>query len=146
MVITLKRSYLPKMTLGLLTVGQKTFCTLEPHWLNNKNSISCIPEGFYNVFSKRSSIVERTSKGEFKEGWVLDVPERSQILIHIGNTVNDTEGCILIGRDFGYVNGEYGVIDSYTAFTEFMGVLPQYGTVFINVTTNRPDFKNWESV
>lgn len=38
---------------------------------------------------------------------ILDIPERSDILIHWGNGVEDTEGCVLVGSGKGidYVTG-----------------------------------------
>jgi len=64
--------------------------TLERPWINNKKGISCIPPGLYLV-TKRFSL---------KHGHhflINKVKDRSLILIHIGNYVTETKGCILVG-------------------------------------------------
>lgn len=64
--------------------------TIELPWRDNMRRISCIPSGEYIVVPHISP----------KFGWSLwlkDVPDRSAILIHIGNFVDDTLGCILVG-------------------------------------------------
>lgn len=66
---------------------------------NNARGISRIPPGVYDV-------EERWSK---KYNWhfhVLDVEGRSWILIHHGNYYTQTEGCILVGKDFVDINGD----------------------------------------
>lgn len=81
-------------TLGRLSIGGEPIChTLERPWLDNKRNVSCIPVGEYHgavQFSPRF------------QAWLpelLDVPGRDQILIHAGNTADDTEGCILVGME-----------------------------------------------
>ncbi len=80
-------------TLGVLfKYGGATFTTLERPWKDNQQNISCIPKGVYNVV--------RHDTIEFPNTWrLLDVPNRVGILIHIGNFVQDTRGCILIGLE-----------------------------------------------
>lgn len=41
--------------------------------------------------------------------WVLDVPGFQYILIHWGNTDDDTEGCLIVGAVLGVFNGQEGV-------------------------------------
>lgn len=79
-------------TIGVLFRPQgKPFFTLEPPWLDNQNNVSCIPKGEYR-FERYLS----PTKGDC---FILhDVPGRTFILIHIGNYLKDTEGCILIGN------------------------------------------------
>lgn len=82
-------------TLGVLIVDGHYFCdTLELPWRQNAQNISCIPLGIYPVESILSS----------RHGKCIAVSEvkgRSGILIHAGNTVADTEGCILVGVRHG---------------------------------------------
>lgn len=50
---------------------------------------------------------------------VLNVPNRSHILLHWGNTEKDTEGCILLGNRVGEINGQPAVLDSRNCFKRF---------------------------
>jgi hypothetical protein len=71
----------------------KSICrTYELPWRDNERNISCIPSGIYDCRIRYSS-----TKGRSFE--VLNVKDRSDILIHVGNTHVDTEGCILVGLD-----------------------------------------------
>lgn len=87
-----------EITLGFLRVeySQEILCyTLELPWRNNKPSISCVPEGIYDV-----TFLEKSYSGKFKNCyWITNPPEgRSGILMHCGNTTADTSGCILVGK------------------------------------------------
>lgn len=76
--------------------------TCEDPWNNNQRSISCIPEGTY--------LCGKFNGRKYQDVWeVKDVPGRSAILIHQGNTINNTEGCILVGRGF-YNKGDVHMI------------------------------------
>lgn len=67
--------------------------TLELPWRDNQRNISCIPAGSYKV-TKR----EPSQKFNYPHFILHDVQERSWILIHIGNMVQETAGCILVGE------------------------------------------------
>ncbi len=109
---------------GVLMSGSKPLClTLEEDWRSNAKGISCIPEGSYLC-----KLSEHPKHGMTYE--VQDVPGRSSILIHSGNTEADTEGCILLGKEFGTMRAkddqsgqeeeQLAVLRSKEAFTEFM--------------------------
>jgi hypothetical protein len=76
---------------GRLFVGDVELCTVEDDWKNNKPSESCIPEGKYDL--KRTQYYH----GGYETFWITDVKGRSRILIHRGNTEEDTKGCVLVG-------------------------------------------------
>ena len=79
-------------TIGVLFLDGKAICwTLELPYRGNRVNISCIPEGLYECEK-----IESPAHGECF--WVKDVPHRSDILLgHVGNSHNDTEGCIVLG-------------------------------------------------
>ncbi len=92
MTWTLTRKYLPKVTIGTLKDpdGVPRMLTLEEPWRNNERKISCIPEGVYTCVPHHGM--------KFNRVWHLqDVPGRTAILIHSGNSTADIEGCILVG-------------------------------------------------
>jgi len=126
-MIFLYRSYLPDNSgvFGKLVVGDYSCYTLERPWMGNKVGESCIPEGPYGLMKRESPIVERASGGEFKGGWeVDDVPDRIYIMIHPGNYVKDTEGCILVGESL-FWNNDHGpmVTNSRRTFKALMAKL-----------------------
>lgn len=77
-------------TPGTLLCGDFSCVTLEPPWKENERNKSCIPCGVYTL--------QRHYSPKFGECFaVLNVPDRDDILVHPGNTVEDTSGCILVG-------------------------------------------------
>lgn len=105
-------------TLGYLVKDGKALCvTCEEPWRNNAKEISCIPAGRYRVV-KRFSV-------KYGHHWhVQDVPGRSLILIHAGNTTKDTRGCILAGKSFGTLDGLPAVLESRAAMAALRQTLP----------------------
>ena len=76
------------------------FCdTLEPTWRDYKNGghkikgCSAIPEGRYAV------VISWSPKMQQWLPILLGVPMFSGIRIHAGNCSEDTEGCILVGKN-----------------------------------------------
>ena len=104
---------------GVLTIESRVFCvTLERPWVGNARGLSCIPDGTYVCRQKKSDQFGLTYE-------VVDVPERSDILFHWGNTAGDTLGCIILGRYYGFVESKRmrGILASKATFTNFMNIL-----------------------
>lgn len=65
--------------------------TLEQPWRENRHDVSCIPAGDYYC----SAFMSEHLKGSLYR--VDNVPNRGGVLIHGGNFLKDTRGCILVG-------------------------------------------------
>jgi hypothetical protein len=93
--------------------------TLEPTDLFNLKYVSCIPSGEYHV-KKRNS----TKYGQHFH--IQDVPRRTYILVHCGNLYKETEGCIIVGEYFGFVNNDeiLDVKGSRSAMDKLLSALP----------------------
>lgn len=121
-----------KQTIGTLFVLDGRRCkiyncfTMELPWKHNQKRISRIPCGTYNVIKHRS----RRFGSCF---WVLQVPHRSEILIHAGNYNKDTLGCILPGKALKDINND-GIIDvssSRSALNELLEIMPPKFTLTV---------------
>jgi len=105
-------------TLGILKINKKVFCcTLEPADNENKSNISSIPTGQYTC--------RRYSSQKYNDTFeVLDVTDRSSILFHSGNVINDTAGCIILGQYFDKLSShERAVLNSGSTFDKFINLL-----------------------
>ena len=89
MELELIRGYDPEGTNGELRCGANLICfTIELPWLWNQHDISCIPEGRYEL---RKRFVQKFGLHLL----VVDVPERSWILIHpASDAKTQLKGCI----------------------------------------------------
>jgi hypothetical protein len=116
-------------TFGTLDVPGRSawysFFTLEEEWKNNQPSESCIPAGTYTL---KKTVYFKRNIPTYE---VMDVPGRSRILFHPGNTEEDTEGCVLLGMTLGVLavrhdeetgrpNKKLAVLKSRIAFEKFM--------------------------
>lgn len=119
MEVNLKRIASDKNgTHGVLLIDGLPFCvTTERPWLNNKVRESCIPAGTYPC--------RKFSGEKYKNVWeVQNVPDRSAILIHQGNVaMNDSVGCILVGKGFAKFGDLVGVTDSISTLSALREVL-----------------------
>ncbi len=70
--------------------GQQICVTCEP--------IEPFPAGLYLCIPHNGP--------KFKNVWeITDVPGHTAILIHAGNTIKDTSGCVLVGNTYGTIDG-----------------------------------------
>ena len=95
-LLIIRDTFTKESTIGKLFINGESFCdTLENPYINNERNISCIPEGNYKV---RLRLPRESATRDYLHLLVQDVPNRSYILFHIGNTAKDTSGCILVGN------------------------------------------------
>lgn len=136
--LLLERCYFDDLTLGKLTLPSGFTCwVLERPWLSNIQNISCIPEGLYKLKKRRSGIVNRTTNGKYVEGFeVTNVAGRSFIMIHPGNWVDDTQGCLLPGEGVNYTSDRgFMVTRSNHAFNTIMTELGKQEEWLIQIKT-----------
>ncbi len=117
----------PDGTFGRLKGPGLSLYTLEDEWVGNRPNVSRIPAGIYLC---ARAVFHR---GGYETFEVIGVPNRSHILFHVGNTEEDTEGCILLGTSMGPLevtdedSGErrpkLAVLGSRDAFDRFMNQL-----------------------
>lgn len=96
MKLLLKRIALrDNYTIGKLYINDKYFCdTLEDAVRDVKiKHQTAIPKGIYKVILTASPRFKRILPR------LLNVPEFTGVLIHRGNTIDDTSGCILVGEN-----------------------------------------------
>ena len=94
-LLIIRETFSEVSTIGKLFLDGEFLCdTLENPYLNNQRNISCIPEGQYKV---RLRTARESATKEYLHLLVQDVPDRSLVLFHTGNTAKDTRGCILVG-------------------------------------------------
>lgn len=90
--------------------------TVERPWRNNEPFESCIPAGVYELAPRRYN------RGGYDAIEVLDVPDRTHVLIHVANTMNDVQGCIGPGLGLGFVADHWAVTNSRSAFNRTMEI------------------------
>lgn len=85
---------------------------------------TCIPTGVYKIGLRtvggfHAKYLKRFP--EFHQGMlqVMDVPGFEYILIHIGNTDDDTAGCLLLGEDLYTDHGNMRLVRSTAAYQSF---------------------------
>ena len=125
--LTLHRHYYTNAgTLGAIFHKGVVVCyTLELPQLNNDQNISCIPTGGYIV-----EYLPRSNSGKYREVYhIVGVRDRTGILIHKGNVVYHTRGCVLIGMIPGRLSGGLAVLNSAAALRR------------LHTITNRRRFK-----
>jgi len=117
-----------KGTLGVLKIDKQLFCcTLEPPDLLNASNVSCIPVQQYWCESYSSQKYPNTFE-------ITNVPGRTHVLFHAGNTIEDTAGCVLLGRNWGVLSGDRAVLNSGDTFKKFLAHMANEGVHIFHLT------------
>lgn len=135
-------------TIGRLSIDGVRFCdTLEDTdrglrqdlpvsvlRAKKKKGVTAIPTGRYRVtLEMQSPKYKDRQQYAFCNGYIprlLNVPAYEGVLIHIGNTHRDTEGCILVGEN--KVVGK--VVNSTDTFRKLYEILKSAkGYIFITI-------------
>lgn len=127
-IIRLRRwAHTPHGVFGTMTFGDFSCFTVERPWVNNQPRVSCIPDGMYSAIWHNSPRFGRTIA--IVGGSVSLSPspnhQRSAILIHQGNTMDELLGCIAVGDSLGMVNGRWAVLNSVRTLGRFHAAIPQ---------------------
>lgn len=125
MIITVQRlKQTDDSTMGALFIDNVFQCfTLEnPHNKPKIPGVTRIPTGIYPVGLRTvgGKYQQYSDKYPGHEGMlhIQDVPEFTNILIHIGNHHNNTDGCILVGKNAMMPKYDYVVGDSMLAYLD----------------------------
>lgn len=104
-------------TIGRLYIDGERFCDtiedtdrglrqdlpLSVNQAKKRRGVTAIPVGRYRVtLGVKSPKYSKKKQYDFTGGYLprlVNVPAFDGILIHIGNTARDTDGCILVGRN-----------------------------------------------
>lgn len=126
--LRLERECLEERTLGKLYINKEFFCsTIEDKYrdLSKEKKVygeTCIPFGTYKVIINMSPKYGRLMPR------LLDVPHFDGILIHYGNTEQDSAGCLLVGKRSGQK-----VINSRDTFNRLFARLEKYSNIKIEI-------------
>jgi len=115
-------------TFGVLKINKEVFCvTLEPPDVENAQNISSIPAQQY-----KCRRVDSPRYGDTFE--ICDVPGRTHVLIHAGNVVGNTKGCVLLAQHFGKLRGDRAVLNSGNTFKAFLSRMTMYNRFHLTIS------------
>tara|TARA_R110000851_G_scaffold311728_1_gene472013 strand:- start:63 stop:524 length:462 start_codon:yes stop_codon:yes gene_type:complete len=135
-------------TIGFISVVEGLMSWLECFTCEDEKRINKmagktrIPAGRYEIRLRNEGGMNERYKSLYSdhEGmlWLQNVHNFEWVYIHIGNTHEDTEGCILVGLspNHDYVNGGGGVVSSIVSYQRLYRKIVDSldnGQVFITV-------------
>jgi len=122
MNIKLFRLERKEAVIGTLTIDNRVICcTLEHPDLY-------VRQGNYPL------VCEYSPKFDMKLWELKDVPDRTECKFHRGNTIADTEGCIIPGMYAGYMDGVRAVFSSGTALARIHELLDKSQSYVIKIS------------
>lgn len=106
-------------TISKVYVDGKLFCyAIEDEKRDVKvKGETRIPDGIYELGTRWSPKFSSTYNHDMI--WVKNVPNFEFILIHWGNTDDDTDGCLILGDKIGVVKGQEAVLNSRATYVKF---------------------------
>lgn len=111
-------------------LGEHVCMTLEHPWRDNTRLVSCIPEGNYR-WRKFSS----DRHGMCFQ--IRNVPGRDSIQIHVGNSLSDTQGCILVGLARSGGDVRPALINSHRAMEKLYRLCASEGQLTVKYGMDR---------
>lgn len=112
-------------TIGRLYYGSQKWWAIERPWLANLPFESCIPDGDYPVIRSDST---RFGRNQWE---IVQVPQRSGIRIHVGNTAAHVQGCIALGM--GLSPDLQSVTESQKAIQDFCNATANQDQLLIEI-------------
>lgn len=107
-------------TRGVLIIDRPLFVTMEP----------VIPIQASSEYECERYFSPRFHRELFR---LKNVPGHEGIAFHHGNTVADTELCILLGMSFGFVGEHPAIMESVVALNKFMQLMDGINTFNLTV-------------
>jgi len=91
---------------------------------------TCIPPGTYRLGFNRNggmngNYYDRYPKMHGGMIEIKDIPGFSYVYIHIGNTHKETAGCLLVGIQYVFEQGDYRLVKSITAYKKLYPLLAE---------------------
>ena len=126
-LILIRTMYEETQTRGILLVVDNNRVlfdcnTLELPWRDNHRKVSCVPAGTYPV------VYEYSPKFKQKLYELKEVPNRSEVKIHVGNFAsgmdNQIAGCILVGSKYLDIN--HDGIDDIVSSRQTLNMIHYY--------------------
>lgn len=130
-VLTILRySTLPDRTVGLVMYGSEHlgYALEDPYRPTKVPGVTRIPSGRYRLSLRQTGAMHQKYRQRFPDShhgmlWLRHVPGFEYVYIHIGNTPEDTEGCILVGAG---VDAHGSLIHSEQAYRVIYGLASRW--------------------
>ena len=123
--IKIYRLSLVNFSIGFLVAGDFRCFTLGLQYIDNKQSISDIPQGVYTYQISESP---KTKKPVI---WIENVPGRTAIQIHPGNYTYQLKGCTLVGDSIKFLDNDNipDITNSTKTMERLIKAIPQAGVI-----------------